>query len=80
MRLKGQNWYLDVEGHGKMWYKTEREAKSGKVEMQLDFPDLAIEGPTYVAPRKRRESLDSVYRSLGMTKVKGCVSGETYWE
>jgi len=31
------------------------------------------------AARKRREN-DDLMRSLGLTKVKGAVSGKTYWE
>lgn len=29
---------------------------------------------------RQRRARDEAIRSLGMTKVRGCVSGETYWE
>ena len=30
--------------------------------------------------KAKKESLDSVYKSFGLIKVKGAVSGKTYWE
>jgi hypothetical protein len=30
--------------------------------------------------KQARRNRDELLRSLGLTKVRGCVSGETYWE
>lgn len=29
---------------------------------------------------RRRKAFDQAMRDMGMRKVKGCVTGETYWE
>ena len=52
-----------------------------KEPMRVPEPSEAFKAESKrIAANKRRRERDSMLKDLGLTKVRGSVSGRTYWE
>jgi hypothetical protein len=79
----GKNYYfIKMRKDGRNWQEvTEMEDKE---VAEKELSRLQEEEKKRVVKNRRvrvnRKAIDSVMSSLGLTKVKGSVSGKTYWE
>ena len=62
----------------KQWRKMTREEKKTAYDA-LSEKEKADLKKRVVKARQKRE-LDAMYKDLGLTKVRGAVSGSVYWE
>lgn len=47
---------------------------------ELNTLKMEVEAVKKENARLRRKARDQAMKDLGLTKVRGCVSGKTYWE
>jgi len=54
--------------------------KTGDVIKEIDFPEQYLELRKKALAAQARKSKDNLMQSMGLTKVRGEVSGKIYWE